>query len=245
MALQNLTKLLGIWCWGSSIIIILNFFYHFSEVFLMPAFSIIMFYFIYKELTKHRKLKKYPKLLVKITPFLILLSLVWFYIGLGMHGAANHIAYYLAGEISIASEYAYFYDEILSHTVMYIGLFGLLLGGSLIQSRRPFRLKLDFEDLIVLLVASTIYGIGIALSLIEGQTAFLGIAALILIPAISIHHVDEKNLKIIVKKYPFNFFVVLMLLAMLLILVLYFFTFNGFPQLSEMINFWDYQFVFS
>ncbi|UCD03701.1 MAG: hypothetical protein JSW73_04135 [Candidatus Woesearchaeota archaeon] len=245
MKIQKLTKLIAIWSFGATIILLLNLFFHYSESLFMPLFSAIIFYLIYKELTSHKTIKDFPQTLIKITPAILLLSFVLFYIGIGMHGAANHIAYYFGEGVSLAKEYAYFYDEILGHVTMYLGLFGLMLGGSLIQARRPFTLQLDFKNISVLLFAAMFHGIGLATAMIEGHTSIFGlIAAIIFIPLVSLHHINkQRKLKIIVREYPFDFFIVLVMISTVFILIAYFLIYKGFPEISTQFNFWKYMFI--
>lgn len=242
MKLQKLTLLLAIWSFGATIILLLNLQFNYAEILFFPSFSALLFFLIYKELIRHPARKELPQTLLKAIPWILLVSIVLFYLGIGMHGAANHIGYYLAKELSTASKFAHFYDEILSHITMYVGLFGLMLGGALIQIRRPFSLHLDLKNISVLTLAASTHGLGMAAAMIEGQTVLIGICAAILFtPTLLLHHQANKTGLIpIVKKYPFNFYIIMVMISTIFILLLYAFIFQGFPQLSNLFDIWNF-----
>lgn len=238
--MKKLVKLLSIWSWGMAFLVAATFLVSpFFEIFITPAFSLILFFLIYKEMASHPEGKVSPWL-HKSIPWVLLFSILFFFEGIGIHSTGNFLARILLeggfwgwDPISLS---VYFFDEILGHCIMYTGLFGLLVGGMLLQISRPFSLKLERSDLIALPLSAGIFGIGLATALVEGQTALYGFAAgIVLMPFLVLHHYHKK-LKVTIHNYPFNFYLLLAILAMLIVLLVHYFTFGSFVQYSVLLG---------
>jgi len=83
--------------------------------------------------------------------------------------------------------------------------------------------------------AGGIFGVGFAGNMIEGGQALTGLlSAIILIPIFTLHHYKHKW-KVIVSRYPLNYFIIIVLLTMITFLISYYAFFGGWPQLSSFI----------
>lgn len=106
-----------------------------------------------------------------LTAFLVLAAL-WV-LGQGAHLAANSIGHQLEGlKETPAYTLTYFYDEVLSHYLWHLGVFGLSALIMVMDARSP---NLDSGKFIVHLPAALIYGFTFFLIIVEGQTWPVGL----------------------------------------------------------------------
>lgn len=106
-----------------------------------------------------------------VTTFLVLAAL-WV-LGQGMHLAANSIGHQLESlKDTQAYTLTYFYDEVLSHYLWHLGVFGLSALLMVVDARSPVT---SGGRLINQLPAALIYGFTFFLIIIEGQTWPVGL----------------------------------------------------------------------
>ncbi len=109
----------------------------------------------------------------RATVVFLVVAALWV-LGHGMHLAANSIGHQLEGAAGTdAYELTSFYDEVLSHYLWHLGVFGLtaLVLWAALQGALPGAGRLDW----VVVVAAVIYGLMTFIIVIEGQTAPIGI----------------------------------------------------------------------
>ena len=110
-----------------------------------------------------------------LTGILIFLLCVALWVaGQSMHLAANSIGHLLKGmEGSDAYRLTYFYDEVLSHYMWHLGIFGLSALVLLRQLRNPFAGKQAILWMVIL--AGIIHGFTLFVIVVEAETALLGV----------------------------------------------------------------------
>ena len=101
--------------------------------------------------------------------------------GHGIHFAANSIHNAIdrtSGTPLEVHQLAYFYDEILSHRLVFTGMLSMLLSASLWDVYRPNRARASRLDALAIVAGGAVAGIAMALALLEGQAPFLGFVML-------------------------------------------------------------------
>ena len=234
--MERLTKILVGLTAGMTFLIALRIFLRIYESYLLfPIFFVVIGYILYKEMIRHKQIKIHPAIVEHIIPWIIIISIALFFVGQGMNFSANDISFELQGASQTLKNLVYFYDEVFSHKMMYIGLFGLFLAGILLQISRPFKLKMHADDEIALGVCGVLYGLGLGTSLIEGNSAYAGlIASIIFIPALILHH-QKHALKVVIRHYPLNYFLALTCITILMFFALYYIYYGSFIELSDII----------
>ncbi|MFH0869284.1 MAG: hypothetical protein V1839_03590 [archaeon] len=234
--MERITKIIIALTIGIMTLIVLRIFYYiyYSNLFL-PVFLVIMGYILYKEMLRHRQTRFYSKIIEHVIPWIIIISIALFFEGHGMNHSANDISFHLQGASESLKSLVYFYDEFLSHKLIYLGLFGLFLAGILLQISRPFSFKMHRDDEVALGICGVLYGLGLGASLLEGQSPYIGIfAAAIFIPALLLHH-QKHTLKVVIRRYPLNYFLALTCITILVLFAIYHFCFGSFAEPSAII----------
>ena len=184
---------------------------------------------------RHKQIKIHPAIAEHLIPWIIIISIALFFVGQGMNYSANDISFELQGASQTLKNLVYFYDEVFSHKLIYAGLFGLFLAGILLQISRPFKLKMHADDEITLGVCGILYGLGLGASLIEGSSAYIGLAAsIIFIPALILHH-KKHTLKVVIRHYTLNYFLALACITILVFFALYYAHYGSFIEISKLI----------
>jgi len=194
-------------------------------------FLALIFYFIFSALTRDGK--KRPTWL----NVLMLVSFFIFFEGHGMHYTGNSIHNLMDKEKTLTSPsvYAltYFYDEILGHKFIYMGFFGLLVSGLILQF--SCKTELNRDDKSALSVISFLSGIGMAFFALEGQSA---IEALILSPALIIavaRHLRSKKERMY--DYPLATYAVISSAEMEVVIIAWAVVFRGLYEPSALFGF--------
>lgn len=240
--MERITKILIVLTFGMSILAILRLFpgIFYTSSLAFPVFFVIIGYILYKEMIRHRQIKIHPAIVQHIIPWLIVISVALLFEGHGMNYSANDIGYYVQGASAHLKSLVYFYDEILSHKILFTGLFGLFFAGALLQISRPFSFKMHKDDEAALGICGVLYGLGLGAALIEGQSPYVGlIAAAIFIPALLFHH-QKHSLKLVIRKYPLNYFLALTCITIVILLAGYYMHFGSFVEPSKLLCNWGY-----
>lgn len=202
------------------------------DLFLTTTFSILMFYLIFQELSKQPRdiNRKVDEKFVKI---LLIISFFLYIEGHGMHFAANSIHNLIENEGMDNNIYQHteFIDEIFSHKFIFLGLFGMIIGGVFLQLSHPYTNSISNSDSFLLIIIGFLYGSPISLLLIEGHSVefvFLGFSSIFIYLLYLI-----KKKKIEIKKYPFIYFIFITCIFALIIAIIWGIAFHGFREPSE------------
>ncbi len=240
--MERITKILIVLTAGMTFFaafrIIFNIYY--SNL-LLPVFFMVMGYVLYKEMIRHKQIKIHPAIVEHAIPWIIIISIALFFEGHGLNHSANYIGYFIDKSTSATlKSVIYFYDEILSHKILFSGLFGLFAAGMLLQISRPFSFKMHKDDETALGICGILYGLGLGTSLLEGQSPYIGIiASAIFVPALIFHH-QKHTLKVVIRKYPLNYFLALTCITILILFAVYYAYFGSFIEPSTVLCNWGY-----
>ena len=234
--MERITKIIAGLTAGMMFLVVLRIFFHiYISSFILPVFFVVKGYAIYNELIKHKQVKIHPAIVKHLIPWIIIISIALFFEGQGMNYGANDISFSLQGASSALKSLVYFYDEVLSHQLIFVGLFGMFLAGILLQISRPFSFKMHKIDEILLGISGVLYGLGVGTSLIEGNSPYIGIiASIIFIPALILHH-QKHTLKVVIRHYPLNYFLALTCITILVFFALYFMHYGAFTEPSAIV----------
>lgn len=232
--MERITKIIIALTIGMTAISVSRLFYYLPNLF-FPLFFVIIGYVLYKEMLRHRQIRIHPIIAEHAIPWIVVISIALLFEGHGMNYGANIISHYLQGAGETLKSVVFFYDEVLSHKLMFAGLFSLFAAGMLLQISRPFSFKMHKDDEVILGVCGILFGLGLAASLLEGQSPYIGLgAAIIFLPVLLFHH-QKHSLKIVIRKYPLNYFLALICLTILVFFALYFSHYGSFIEPSEIL----------
>lgn len=223
---------------------------HYSTLFefLIPVLFIpLSIYFICREISKNknkddnRSIKK-PRNR-DIVKLLIIGALLIMFVGLGIHYVGDAIDTQLQwtpedidGTLNTFPKLiAYFFDEVLGHKILYLGMMGILTGLFIHQRQNPVtdeKLTTNF-NLILFPLLGGLYGIALAFSFMEGQSAFEFFFICIIQFSISVIYLIKLNGNFVLKnrKYPYFSFYILMNAAVFVTLLFFI------PQMSSIYPF--------
>lgn len=223
---------------------------HYSTLFefLIPVLFIpLSIYFIWREISKNKD--KNSNISIKksknkdIVKLLIIGSLLMMFVGLGIHYVGDAIDTQLQwspedidGTLNTFPKLiAYFFDEVLGHKILYLGMMGILTVLFIHQKQNPVRDEKFTTNLNLSLfpLLGGIYGIALAFSFMEGQSAFEFIFICIIQFSISTIYLLKLNGNFVVKnrKYPFFSFYIVMNAAVFITLLFFI------PQISSVYPF--------
>ncbi len=121
---------------------------------------------------------------------------------------------------------AYFFDEVLGHKILYASMMLILVCLYIFQYWHPLDLEkkeTNYLNTTLLFIYGLIYGIALAFSFMEGQSAFeyLFICLILLVSTlIQVLRIKEK-FTIKIKKYPYSIFFIAINAGVILVLLLY------------------------
>jgi len=148
------------------------------DVVILTPFSVVIFFLIYMNVSERGTPKPFYEKYETPLKVLILLSLAFYFVGIGIHFAGNSIHQLQkeeGAETGDIHELTYFYDEILGHIILFSGLFGLILSTAIIQYYHPESEQIDRSEGLLLGLAGLLFGLGLGWSLVEGQFGAVGI----------------------------------------------------------------------
>lgn len=187
------------------------------DIIITSPFAMIMFYFIYKSLITQPIPDAKPSE-VKQNSIKVLLygACISFIVGVIMHAVANSLNGMFVppnpvppvGDLQIA---IYYFDEVLGHKLIHIGIIAFLIGGMVLQFWHRIDLHLSKVDLFGVYFWPSAIGAVYMLTLVEGQAAFdLLVISLVLI-AIILYYIKFRGLKL--SENVFTHFVLVLLVA--------------------------------
>jgi len=233
--MEKITKLLILLTIGFAAIILSRLFYFYPNL-LLPFWFTIIGYLIYKEMIKHKQKKGiHPLILTHIVPWIMIIGIVLLYEGHGINFSANMISHFLSNANQELISIVYHLDEILSHILIFAGLFTLFFAGAILQINRPFSLKMGKSDELALGVSGVLFGLGLGTALLESNIAVPGlIMSLAFLPGLLLRHWKHK-LHIVIRKYPLNYYIAIILATTIILLLIYYFAYGGFLPPSEIL----------
>jgi len=169
----------------------------------------------------------------RILEIFIAMSFILLFEGHGMHFAANSINNLAEGSIvsSNVRDLIYFYDEILSHKILFAGIFNLLVAGNILQYVHRIVEDVSKKEVFFLVFSGFWLGVGLAFSAIEGQAPIESLIASSLI-ILSVYVIKVKYFSSL-KKMPFLVFTLASSLAIIFVSLSYAAVLGGFIQPSE------------
>ena len=161
---------------------------------------------------------------------LIILGIIFFIEGHGMHLSANAISRHLVGqEGSPVFSLTYFFDEILGHLLWDGGFIimsiAFLILANVDKNREPY------NSWLLITICSLLYGFTYFCLAIEGQTVLLTLTVSVLVP-VAIWIVP--SLRRTVRKHPIVLFYLLSYIFAFCLFVYWAIRFHAFPQFSEL-----------
>ncbi len=162
------------------------------ELVVQAPYMIFMFYGFYRILSKEVCREGWKRTALDL---LLLFSLMMFFVGYGLHFAANKIEVIMAENeatllvvprvatslealIYLSAIYVptYYLDEVLGHQLVYTGFFGLMVGGVLLELWHREEEKLAATDYTAIATSSIMFTLIITLATVEGQYAIYALA---------------------------------------------------------------------
>lgn len=193
-----------------------------------PFVMIFLIYKIYRILTSNsvETAKSFPRYIIRV---ILILGLVAFVEGHGMHLSANAIARHLIGmEGSSLFALVYFFDESLGHILWHSGI--VLLSVGLIL------MGLDNQMLnvkpILTIFASLLYGFTYFVTAVEGQTVIFTFPLAVVIPSVIGWLAHQRGI-LFSRNLILSFYFFAYILALCLF-ILWGIWNKGFPQFSEL-----------
>ncbi len=190
------------------------------------TFLMYRLYGLLKQRIESRRSSRLPK----ISLILIILGIVFFIEGHGMHLSANAIIRHLEGwEGSPLFDLTYFFDEILGH-LFWDGGFVIMSIALLILSFQDREVK-PLRVSIWTTVGSLFYGFTYFCLAVEGQTVLFNFPVSVLMSVIILFMFERRRLRL---KHPIVLFYFLAYLLAFFLFVYWGITKGGFPQFTEL-----------
>jgi hypothetical protein len=223
---------------------------HYSTLFefLIPVLFVpLSIYLIYREISKNTDKNKNISIEKSrnkdIIKLLIIGLLLMMFVGLGIHYAGDAIDAQLQcspedidGNLNTFPKLiAYFFDEVFGHKVLYLGMMGILTVLFIHQKQNPVDDEKPTNNINLSLFPflGAIYGIALAFSFMEGQSAFEFFFICIIQFGISFLYIFKLKGNFLLKnrKYPYFSFYILMNAAVFITLLFFI------PQMSSIYPF--------
>ena len=191
----------------------------------------VMTFLIFKLYTMlNPMLKQGQKIFQIICRILMILGIIYFIEGHGMHLSANAITRHLVGqEGSPLFSLTYFFDEILGHLLWDCGF--VMISISFLMMASTDRTERPTLSWSLIIVSSILYGFAYFCVAVEGQTVLVALPVSVLIPAVAWLLI---RLRRIPGKHPVIVFFVFSYIFSLSLFIYWFIRNNGFPQFSEL-----------
>lgn len=157
------------------------------ELAIQAPYMAFMFYGFYRVLLKDVCREGWKRTTLDV---LLLFSLMLFFVGYGLHFAANKVEVTMAENkimlltvsrvatspealVYLSAIYVptYYLDEMLGHQLIYTGFFGLIVGGILLEAWHREEEKLAATDYVAIAISSVMFTLIITLATVEGQYA--------------------------------------------------------------------------
>ena len=189
------------------------------------TFLIVKLYTVLKPMLKQGK-----KTFQIISRILIILGIIFFIEGHGMHLSANAITRHLVGqEGSPLFSLTYFFDEILGHLLWDCGF--VIMSIAFLIMAFSDRTERPTYSWALITVSSLLYGFTTFCLAVEGQTVLFTLPVSILIPAVVWFLI---RLRRITWKHPVVVFFLFSYIFSFSLFVYWFIRNNGFPEFSEL-----------
>ncbi|MBS7251169.1 MAG: hypothetical protein KIH08_11380 [Candidatus Freyarchaeota archaeon] len=155
---------------------------------LLGSIGTIMLYLIFKEILAQPPETEEARKTKTLAEIIFMLFIFIFLSGLGMRYVANELhtfTYYIA----LVAPYTpftidpvtftnniyylnYLFDETLGHKFIYLGIIGFIVAGTILQNQHGYLRKFTPLDYSLLGFLGLLFGLGIGVSVVEGQAAF-------------------------------------------------------------------------
>lgn len=213
-----------------------------------------MFYLIFREILAQPPETERTKRTQILVEIIFMVFIFIFVGGLGMHYVANELHVYTS-LFSLVLPYTpftidpltftnnlnylvYFFDEVLGHKLIFLGIFGFIVMGTILQTKHKYQRIFTRRDYFIYGFLGLLFGLGMGVSTVEGQAAFETIifsASIIIIMLILLAtkkvRLAETNGKT-VKSTPFYPFSLLFFVGIVIAIIgcaLYFGTMPAYP----------------
>ena len=172
----------------------------FLDMVFAPIITIVFFYYIHKAIQRYpeaedSKPSQRQKDIMKVVFYCAALTLV---AGILLHATMNFLNGLISGDISSDPLYIaiYYFDELLGHKLVHIGIYGFLIGLMVVQFWHRGDPELSYYDKVGIYLWPTAIGGVYAITVIEGQAGFdFWILSLVLIGVI-VYYIKFKGLKL-------------------------------------------------
>lgn len=157
------------------------------ELAVQAPYMALLFYGFYRILSKDTSREGWKRTALDV---ILLFSIMLFFVGYGLHFAANHVEVMMAEDefmlflapkvttslealVYLSAIYSptYYLDEILGHQLVYTGFFGLMIGGILLEAWCKGEEKLGVVDYAAIAASSVMLTLITTIATVEGQYA--------------------------------------------------------------------------
>jgi hypothetical protein len=155
---------------------------------LLGGIGTITLYLIFREILAQPPETEEARKTQTLAEIIFMLFIFIFLGGLGMRYVANELHTYTS-LIPLVFPYTpftidpltftnnldylvYFFDEVLGHKLVYLGIIGFIVAGTILQSQHRYQRIFTRRDYYLYAFLGLLFGLGIGVSVIEGQAAF-------------------------------------------------------------------------
>lgn len=155
---------------------------------LLGGIGTIILYLIFREILAQPPETEEAKKTQTLSEIIFMLFIFLFLVGLGMRYVANELHVYTS-LIPLVLPYTpftivpltftnnlnylvYFYDEVLGHKFIYLGIIGFIVAGTILQTQHRYQRIFTRRDYALYAFLGLLFGLGIGVSVVEGQAAF-------------------------------------------------------------------------
>lgn len=155
---------------------------------LLGSIGTILLYLIFKEILAQPPETEEAKKTQTLAEIIFMIFIFIFLSGLGMRYVANEIHTYIyfipliapytpftIDPVSLTNNIfylTYLFDEVLGHKFIYLGIIGFIVAGTILQNQHGYLRKFSRLDYSLYGFLGLLFGLGIGVSVVEGQAAF-------------------------------------------------------------------------
>lgn len=155
---------------------------------LLGSIGTIMLYLIFREILAQPPETEEARKTQTLAEIIFMLFIFIFLSGLGMRYVANELHTYTS-LLTLVAPYTpftlnpvtftnniyylnYLFDEVLGHKFIYLGIIGFIVAGTILQNQHGYQREFTRLDYALLGILGLLFGLGIGVSVVEGQAAF-------------------------------------------------------------------------
>nr|MDO8079500.1 hypothetical protein [Candidatus Freyarchaeota archaeon] len=155
---------------------------------LLGGIGTIILYLIFREILAQPPETEEARKTQTLAEIVFMLFIFLFLGGLGVRYVANELHVYTS-LINLVLPYTpftivpltftnnlyylvYFFDEVLGHKLTYLGIIGFIVAGTILQTQHRYKRIFTRRDYALYAFLGLLFGLGIGVSVVEGQAAF-------------------------------------------------------------------------